>query len=309
MARRLCAVSVDLDEVHHYFAIHGLPPDAAAEHGVYDIALTRMGAFAEAMRVPLTLFAVGADLARPESATLIQVLARRGHAVENHSLSHRYDLSVLDPDAMVEEIAGGAQAIERVTGHRPTGFRAPGYTVSDTLFDALEECGVAFDSSVFPCPSYYLAKAAVIGGMRLVGRESRSVLDTPRVLSAPMTPYRPGRPWYRHGDRRLVELPIQVTRGLRLPVIGTSLAIAGENGARWLIERCLGEDLVNLELHGIDFLDASEGLSALVNHQAELRVPLEARLDALTVALEVLEAAGYAFVRLDEAADVVRCLH
>ena len=34
--------------------------------------------------------------------------------------------------------AEGAAAIARVTGRRPVGFRAPGYTVSDPLFDALE---------------------------------------------------------------------------------------------------------------------------------------------------------------------------
>src|SRR5512146_2264737 len=150
MTTKLCAVSVDIDEVHHYLAIHGLPVPADAARAAYDLALPRIGAFAEAHGVPLTLFAVGEDLARAESASLLRVLAGRGHAVESHSLSHRYDLTRLGPAEIAAEVEGGARAVAAVTGKRPAGFRAPGYTVSDALFDALEDAGVAYDSSVFP---------------------------------------------------------------------------------------------------------------------------------------------------------------
>ena len=304
MARRLAAVSVDLDAIHHYFAIHGLAPDAGEADAAYDRALERMGAWAEARGIPLTLFAVGEDLERHGAALILAVLARRGHAVENHSYSHRYDLTRLDRDAMRREVEAGADAIERVTGRRPVGFRAPGYTVNDALFDVLDEAGVAFDSSVFPCPAYYLAKAAAMGGMRAAGRVSRSVLDTPRVLTAPSVPYRPGARWSdrRGKSRRFMELPVQVTRGARLPFIGTMLGVAGARGAQSLARACAGEALVNLELHAIDFLDASEGLMALAPHQPELRVPLADRMAALDAALDVLAERGHAFVRLDDAA-------
>jgi hypothetical protein len=95
-----------------------------------------------------------------------------------------------------------------------------------------------------------------------------------------------------------------VTPVLRLPVIGTSIALAGPTGARWLARSCVGEALVNLELHGIDFLDASDGLADLLPYQPELRIALSRRLDALSAALDVLRRAGYSFVRLDEAATV-----
>ena len=201
MARRLAAVSVDLDAIHHYFAIHGLVSAGYDLDRAYDRALERMGAWAEARRIPLTLFAVGEDLEREGAAHVVAALSRRGHAVENHSYSHRYDLTRLDAATMRREIEAGSRAIERVTGRKPTGFRAPGYTVNDALFDALDEAAVLFDSSVFPCPAYYLAKAAAMGGMRVRGRESRSVLDTPRVLTAPRTPYRPGARWSAHKFR------------------------------------------------------------------------------------------------------------
>ncbi|APR77161.1 polysaccharide deacetylase [Minicystis rosea] len=305
MTGKLTSVSVDIDEVHHYFAIHGLPIPATAARAAYDVALPRLGAFAEARGIPLTFFAVGEDLARPESASTLRVLATRGHAVESHSLSHRYDLTRLTRDEIASEVEQGARVIAHVTGRRPAGFRAPGYTVSDDLFDALEDAGVAYDSSVFPCPPYYFAKAAAMAAMRITGRTSRSILDTPRVLGAPTRPYRPGRPWYQRGTRRFVELPIQVTPGLRLPFIGTSVALLGNRGARWLARRCAGEAFVNLELHAMDFLDAADGLEALLPHQPELRIPVARRIAALGAALDVLAAAGHAFVTLEEAARAV----
>jgi len=307
----LCAVSIDIDELSLYFDIHGLPRPEGGAHGAYDRALPRAAAFAEWRKIPLTLFAVGNDLGREENARALSVLAEKGHAVENHSRAHRYDLTRLDPAAIAEEIEGGARAIERVTGRRPAGFRAPGYTVNEAVFDALEAIGVDYDSSVFPCPAYYLAKAAAIVGMRLFGRTSRSVLDTPRVLGAPRRAYWPGEAWYRAAGgrrRRFLELPIQVTPGLRLPFIGTLLGLLGDRGAAALARQCVGEPLVNLELHAIDFLDASEGAEALLGHQQELRVPVQDRLDAIAAALDVFARAGYAFVRLDEAAQGVKTI-
>lgn len=311
MVERLCAVSVDMDEVGNYFDIHGIV--GGGERLAYGRALGRMVGFAAARGVPLTLFAVGEDLEHEGNARALRAVLGDGVVVENHSFGHRYDLTRRSAREIEWEIEEGARVIARVTGRRPVGFRAPGYTVNDVLFDALEAVGVAFDSSVFPCPSYYLAKAAVMAGMALRGRRSRSVLDSPRVLGAPVRGYRPGERWYARAEagrarraRSFVELPIQVTRGARLPFIGTMVGLAGTRGARLLARSCVGEPLVNLELHAMDFLEAADGLSALVPYQPELRTPLAQRLEALGAALEVLAKAGYSFVRLEEAARAFR---
>jgi hypothetical protein len=304
----LCALSVDLDEIPNYYAIHGLsPPVGRGATAVYDVALGRLGAFARAAGLPLTLFAIGADLERPESATRLRDMARVGHEVANHTLDHRYDLTRLDRTEIRWQIAEGAAAIERATGQRPTGFRAPGYTVTDAVFEVLRELGVAYDSSVFPCPAYYVAKAAKLTAIRVMGRTSRSVLDTPEVLRAPTRPYRVGRPYWTRGDDGdgVLELPVQVTRGLRLPFIGTTLTLAGASRARWLTRLVIGEPLVNLELHGIDVLDADDGFPELRGHQPDARVPHARKLEALSAVVETLRDAGYSFVRLDEAAKVL----
>jgi hypothetical protein len=136
------------------------------------------------------------------------------------------------------------------------------------------------------------------------GRASRSVVDDPRVLSAPTRPYRVGRPYWRRGSG-IRELPIQVTRGPRLPFIGTTVTMAGPTRARWLAKACVGEPHVNLELHGIDVLDTSDGLSALRAHQPDVKVPVERKTASIEAACETLKRAGYTFVTLREAAGVV----
>jgi peptidoglycan/xylan/chitin deacetylase (PgdA/CDA1 family) len=299
---RLCAVSVDLDEIPNYFAIYGLPePAAPARSLVYDVALDRLTDLAEQQRIPLTLFVIGSDLERPEAAAKIRSASLRGFEIGNHSLDHRYDLVRLGRDAVASQVGEGARAIERVTGVRPVGFRAPGYTITDEVFDVLGELGVAYDSSVFPCPAYWAAKAVAIGLIRARGRTSRSIVDTPAILAAPTRPYRVGRPYWRRG-KGLLELPIQVTRGPRLPFFGTSITFWGAGFARVLARMVRGEPLVNLELHGIDVLDAADGLEELLPHQVDLRVARASKIRALEAVIEELRTAGYAFTTLREAA-------
>jgi hypothetical protein len=302
---RLCAVSVDLDEIPNYFGIHGLPPPVGPSSTlVYDVAIDRLTAFAHELSIPLTLFAIGSDLARPAAADRLRKAAEGGFEIANHTLDHRYDLVRLGRDEIRRQVNEGASAIERATGVVPMGFRAPGYTVTDELFDVLEELGVAYDSSVFPSPAYWAAKTAMIGLISALGRESRSIVDTPNVLRAPVRPYRVGRPYWQRGAG-ILELPVQVTRGMRLPFIGTSVALRGPELARWLAKSCEGEPVVNLELHGIDVLDAADGLSTLRQHQPDVRVPVDQKLLSLRAAIEELRSSGYSFVTLKTAAQAM----
>ena len=121
------------------------------------------------------------------------------------------------------------------------------------------------------------------------------------MLLAPTRPYRVGRPYWRRG-RGTLEIPVQVTRGLRLPFIGTTVTLAGPTRARWLARMCAGEPLVNLELHGIDVLDAGDGLEALRPHQRDVRVPWQDKVEALHGAVAELRERGHRFVTMAEAA-------
>jgi peptidoglycan/xylan/chitin deacetylase (PgdA/CDA1 family) len=302
---RLCAISVDLDEIPNYWAIHGLDPAQGSGRGlsaVYDVAVGRLLDLAEEERIPLTLFAIGSDLARTENAETLRAAHVRGHEIANHTLDHRYDLTRLGRDDMAHQIEGGITAVAHAVGEAPVGFRAPGYTITDEVFDLLQEMGVRYDSSVFPCPAYWAMKASAISLYKARGRESRSIVDTPNVLRAPTRPYFVGRPYYKRGTGML-ELPVQVTPKLRLQFIGTTVTMAGPTGAKKLAEMCVGEPLVNLELHGIDVLDERDGLEELAPHQLDVRIARERKLAAIRAVISVLRDNGYSFVTMRDAAE------
>jgi hypothetical protein len=300
----LCAISVDLDEIGQYHAIHGLPrPSGEAAGAVYRHALARFEALAHRCQIPLTFFAVGADMATPGNAERLRHLASRGHAIGNHSLDHRYDLTRLPLDEQRRQIGVGREVLEGATGARVVGFRAPGYTVNDDLLGLIAETGHRYDSSVFPCAPYLLAKLSVLAWMRLRRRSSASIAGDPRVALAPIVPYHPSIPFWTAAERgSLLEFPVQVTPGPRLPVIGTSLLLSPAPLAVGLVRSCIGQPFINIELHGIDLLGPEDGLAALRGYQPDASLPAEAKQERLLAVIELLRGAAYRFVTLDEAA-------
>jgi hypothetical protein len=302
---KLLAISIDLDEIPCYTAIHGLPaPDESAARAVYQRAIPRFEALFDELGACGTFFAVGQDLQAQHAAAAIARLHRAGHEIGNHSFHHRYDLTRHDAATIRQDIADGSAAIAAVTGEAPRGFRAPGYTVTDALLNEARELGIRYDSSVFPCPPYYGAKALAMGAIAVRGRTSKSVLDTPRVLTAPADPYRIGAHYTQRGEG-LLELPIAVTSRAsgQLPFIGTSVALSSERTARWLARRVAHRPLVNFELHGIDLCDAEEdGLQFLAPHQVDLRRTLAHKRASLVAAIRELLDAGYELVTLADAA-------
>src|SRR5690606_13448206 len=120
-----------------------------------------------------------------------------------------YDLARLSASAIESEIVSCdrvLRTIGKATG-KPKGFRAPGYDLSPAMLDTLARLGYRYDSSVFPAPGYYAAKAAVMAALGAIGRPSGAVLTNPRALAAPAEPYRPSMtsPW-RRGQAPVVEL-------------------------------------------------------------------------------------------------------
>ncbi|HET8940019.1 MAG TPA: polysaccharide deacetylase family protein, partial [Polyangiales bacterium] len=85
--RKLCAVSVDLDEIPCYTAIHGLDlalPQAARE-AVYRKALPRLTALFDAHSLRATFFAIGRDLEAAHASDALRKLAAQGHEIGNHT--------------------------------------------------------------------------------------------------------------------------------------------------------------------------------------------------------------------------------
>lgn len=313
-----CAVSIDLDAVPCYYRIHGLgTPPPELEHVILERALPRAAQLFADRGIHVTWFVVGRDAdaeaalpdrsARAANAARLAVLHAHGDELGNHSYSHPYELARLAPDVVEAEIAGGDRVLRAITGRATRGFRAPGYDVSPAMLDALAKRGYHYDSSVFPAPGYYAAKAVVMAGLVVLRRPSGAVMTNPRLLAAPSEPYRPAMaaPWKR-GQAPLVELPIAVTPWTRIPAIGTSLIVAPARLRRHVVAAMARRPFFNFELHGIDFADAEQdGIPGeLVARQPDLRLPIAEKLARLGAILDELADSREMVTLQDIAADV-----
>ncbi len=306
---RVASVSVDLDPIACYYRIHALGRHPAA---LAEVVLRRsVPRYLEILArhgVRATFFVVGSDLSTPSGRALVRDIAAAGHEVANHSFSHPYDLARRPRAEIADEIKRADGVIAAAAGAPIVGFRAPGYDLSADMLEVVAGLGYLYDSSVFPAPGYYALKAAVMAGLRLAGRKSGAVLTDPRALLAPADPYRPTprRAW-RRGQAVVVELPVAVTPALRLPAIGTNLLLFPTPlRAAWL-EQMRARRFFNLELHGIDLVDAdADGIpSELVARQPDLRAPLVAKQRAFEATLDRLSL-EYEMVPLREVAQRVQ---
>lgn len=315
-----CAVSIDLDGIACYYRIHGLGTSPAElEHTILERALPRAAALFAEHGLRVTWFVIGRDAdgdsllpdraARAGNAARLAELATRGDELGNHSYSHPYDMARLASDAIDGEIENCDRVLRAITGVPTKGFRAPGYDVAPAMLDSLARLGYRYDSSIFPAPGYYAAKAAVMTALSVIGRPSGAVMTNPRALAAPTEPYRPSMtaPWKR-GQAPIVELPIAVTPWTRLPAIGTTLLVAPEWARTRLLDAMAKRRFFNFELHGIDFADAEkDGIPGeLVDRQPDLRLPIDQKLERMAQILSTLRQRWDFATLADVAADTQR---
>ena len=268
------SVSVDLDGLGCYAAIHGLSLrlDERAQRAVPEIAVQRFCELFEALGVRATFFVIGRDAGIAPAR--LRAAASAGHEIGSHSFAHDYALSRRTREEIAQDLALAERAIEDACGSRPRGFRAPGYTLSPELLDAVRERAYAYDSSLLPSPLYYAAKAAALAVYALRGRRSQSILGGLGQLFAPRGPHR------RRGVR---ELPVATLPGLRAPVIGTTVL-----PFPWLARRAFAGGHLNLELHGIDALDATDVPREIAAAQPGLRLRATEKLRRLRELLKTL---------------------
>ena len=292
---RFANVSIDLDGIGCYHTIHRI--DAPADPlAIYTVALPRFLDLFDEIGCRATLFVIASDTRHPEIADALRQAHAAGHEVASHTYHHDYGLRHRGGAAIRDEIRLAGDALEACVGARPVGFRTPGYNVDATILRVLADEGYRYDSSVFPSPTYYAAKAAVMGAMALAGRPSGSSMTHPHALRAPLQPYVPSRAAFGRSARGtaalpLWEVPVGVTPGLRLPVIGTTVCAvppAAMGGLyRWFEA---GQPSLQVELHGIDLMDATDAAvtPALAAKQPDVRRPWQQKRDSLASMLRLM---------------------
>jgi len=111
-------------------------PDPATTPQVLDI-LDAHGARA-------TFFCIAAQAG--QHPALVREIVRRGHSVQNHSLRHRHNFSLLGPAGLRREIGAAQDGLAQITGQRPSCFRAPAGLRNPFLDPVLHALGLTLVS-------------------------------------------------------------------------------------------------------------------------------------------------------------------
>lgn len=83
---------------------------------------------------------------------LVKEIYERGHEIQSHGYSHR-PINGMTPTEFKRELIETSNRLEDITGKPVTGFRAPDFSIDEKSFWAFEvmyECGIRYDSSIFP---------------------------------------------------------------------------------------------------------------------------------------------------------------
>ena len=177
-----------LDLEHDYA---GVAPEETYETFSNAGLLERFASVVRLHDLKLTVFATG------------KVLERQGHIVEffrelgSEIELHGYDHVMYGPD-FGREIQHGAAAYRRYFGGNPRGYRSPGGVTSPEMLDILAGEGIQYDSSLIPSFRW----------------------GTYSNLRKPQQPFVLGK-------SNLVELPISVIPGVRLPIAASYIRLLG----------------------------------------------------------------------------------
>ena len=148
-----CAVAfsfdVDADSVVH--AAHGAAAIAmphALAHMRYDpfVATPRLCALFARHAVPLTCFVPGWVAETYPAA--VETILKHGNELGHHGHFHEWP-SGQSAEQERESLQRGSEVLERFSGVRPRGYRAPYYGLSASTYDLLIEMGFDYDSSLF----------------------------------------------------------------------------------------------------------------------------------------------------------------
>ena len=279
---KTAAITIDVDSLRHYRAIHGLPERPDEEDPIYTIALPRFWSLLEELNLPATLFLIGADA--PRYASAFTPVGSTGSEIASHSFSHDYRISTRPRAEILEDLKQADTVLKELNQGQPIqGFRAPGYNINPKLLNCVEELGYLYDSSVLPSPMYFGARWSIIQLYSLFGRTSQSLPGDWRQFTQGLSPYRffPEQPYRKAPHGSLTQLPISCLPGLRIPLIGTSLALlpglTRTMAIRWCVERL---DFFNYEMHAIDLLDRTDhpSLAELAPHQKDLNIPSKQKM-------------------------------
>ena len=194
---------------------HG-SPDWETYPTYLDWCVPRILEYLDGREQKITFFIVGKDATFDRNKDALRAIGDAGHEIGNHSFNHEPWLHLYSEEQMQQELADAETAIEAATGHRPKGFRGPGFSLSQTTLRTLADRGYRYDATVFPNLLNPLARAYFFATSSLTKEEKeqrKELFGTWRDALQPVKPFE-----WEIGETRLTEFPVTTMPVFKVPI-------------------------------------------------------------------------------------------
>lgn len=303
--KHTATISLDLDNKWAYMRSSNI--SGWDEFPSYlDLAVPRSLDVMEQYGLKITYFIVGQDAALEKNHNALAQIVSAGHEIGNHSFNHEPWLHLYTKQELIDDVEEAESAIERATGYKPRGFRAPGFSLSPTVLEVLVERGYDYDCSTFPtyigplARAFYFLKSEKMSEsekakrMQLFGKISDGLQTLhPHIIEI--------------NGKRIVEIPVTTLPIFKVPVHVSYLMYLA-SFSKFLAKRywqtamtfCkISGTSLSLLLHPLDFLggdDVAElkffpGMAMHANEKIELLHWIISSLDKRTKILTMKEQA------------------
>lgn len=301
------SLSLDLDNKWSYMKTHG---DAGWETfpSYLDVVVPRALSFLQERGLKITFFIVGQDAALEKNHEALARISAAGHEVGNHSFHHEPWLHLYPESEIEAELAEAEEAIERVTGERPVGFRGPGFIFSNEILKVLVRRGYEYDASTFPTYMGPLARAYYFMTTKLTEEEKQERKELFGKMSEGLRPVKPYR--WQTEDETLLEIPVTTMPLFKVPIHASYiLYLSVFNRAlavryfQMALKLCrLTKTEPSLLLHPLDFLGADD--TSDLSFFPAMRMQSARKLEVVGEVLRLL-AKDFEVVNMREHARVV----
>jgi len=301
--KQIASLSLDLDNKWSYMKTHG---DAGWESlpSYLDVCVPRVLKFLKERDLQITFFIVGQDAALDKNSEAIRQIAEAGHEIGNHSFRHEPWLHLYSKQELTEEFEKTENALEKITGRIPKGFRGPGYSLSPTVLEVLAERGYEYDCSTLPtyiaplARAFYFFKSPEMSDEEKEKRKKLFGKFSDGFQS--LKPYR-----WQIGKKTLTEIPVTTLPLFKTPIhasyviyLSTFSKTLARNYWRTALEMCkLTGTQPSLLLHPLDFLSGEDAPE--LKFFPAMNLPVEKKLEFVGEILEMF-AKSFSIVNMQK---------
>lgn len=264
MNKPTASLSLDLDNKWSYMKTHG---DAGWESfpTYLDIIVPRSLKFMRERNLKITYFVVGQDAALEKNHDSIRQISDADHEIGNHSFNHEPWLHLYSKQQLQEEFEKTENALEKVTGQIPKGFRGPGYSLSPTVLEVLAERNYEYDCSTLPTYIAPLARAYYFFKSPKMSEEEKE--KRKKLFGKFSDGFQSLKPYVKKiGDKSLIEIPVTTLPIFKTPIhfsyllyLATFSEFAAKTYFKTALRFCVVKKIApSLLLHPLDFLDGND---------------------------------------------------